>query len=151
MGHNPASTERGGNKTLCWMVADLQKLTEPSETLNDWFSWCVVVCVRNWTWECALTSFITALCVRWHRLFYGFKEAMRNSRALSFLIKKRASTKKHDRSLRFKGDLMHVLIWVPGKQKDKEQSDKIIEEEHGWLSSQCLWMWMMGFASGENR
>lgn len=33
---------------------------------------------------------------------------------------------------------MHVFIWVPGKQKDKELSDKLIEEEHKQLSSQCL-------------
>lgn len=36
---------------------------------------------------------------------------------------------------------MHVLIWIPGKQKDKEQSDKIIEEEHKQLLSKYLWEW----------
>lgn len=30
---------------------------------------------------------------------------------------------------------MHVLITVPGKQRDKEQSDKIIKEKHKPLSS----------------
>lgn len=30
---------------------------------------------------------------------------------------------------------MHVLITVPGKQRDKEQSDKLIKEKHKPLSS----------------
>lgn len=45
-GHNPTSTEREGNKTHCWLVADLQKLIEASETLNDQCSWCACMCVR---------------------------------------------------------------------------------------------------------
>lgn len=44
-GHNPTSIEREGNKTHCWMAADLQKLIEASETLNDWCSLYVCVCL----------------------------------------------------------------------------------------------------------
>lgn len=36
------------------------------------------------------------------------------------------------------GSVMQLLIWVPGKEKDKEQSDKIIEKEHKQLSSPYL-------------
>lgn len=49
LGHNPTYIQRVGSKTRCWMAGDLLKLIEASETLNDCFSWCVVVCARSCT------------------------------------------------------------------------------------------------------
>lgn len=79
------------------------------------------VCVWNCTFECAWMPFITALCASCRRLFHGFKEAASCTRGfLSYLIK-RDERKKSTRhmGLRFKGDLMHVPIWVFVNKKIK--------------------------------
>lgn len=49
---------------------------------------------------------------------------------------KMGQIRKNKKRMRFKKDLLHFLIRVAGKQKDKEQSNKTREGEHEQLSSE---------------
>lgn len=57
------------------------------------------------------------------------KRSITLNQSFAFFNKK-IEHEKTLKGLRYMRDLMHVLIWVFCKQRDKEQSDKITAEEH---------------------